>query len=119
MNKKVELRQFRASVKHEICEVITSIYKKQNNGILPNFENDEEIYVDSSDIKKTFKIGVEVTNCDDSNSLEKWEVSSYVRTLDDNLFFICDDNEIEWVEVSTDELFEMCVFLQKIDNDMK
>jgi hypothetical protein len=107
---------FREKVKKEICYIATEIYKKYNDGLLPNWEDDEEIIIDGSDANN-YKISVNVGNTyDNSFTIERQEIEEIRVTLDENLFFTTNDgaNEIEWNEVSTDELVDIYDYLQII-----
>ena len=118
MDIRKQLNHFRSSIKEQICHTITDIYKKQNNGILPNFSEWGEVCIDSTDIKKHIKINVEVNNTFDSETIfEQWVIQSYVVTLNFNLYFICEDKEIEWKELSTDDLVGICEQLNIVNNN--
>ena len=102
MGTKVNLTEFRASIKEQICKTLTDIYLHLNDGLLPNWEDDEEIYVEADEIGLYLKTEVEVSNTyDDSRYKEEWTISAYVVTLDENLFFQCDDNELDWILTQT------------------
>jgi hypothetical protein len=105
---------FREKVKREICDIATEIYKADNDGLLPNWEDDEEIIVDGSDANN-YKISVNVGNTyDNSFTIERQEIEEIRVTLDGNIFFTTNDgeNEIEWNEVNTDELVDICYYLK-------
>lgn len=105
MGTKVNLSDFRTSVKEEICKTLTDIYLHLNDGLFPNWEDEEEVYVEADEIGLHLSVEVEISNTyDDSCYKEDWSISVYVVTLDENLFFHCEDNELEWTEISTDEL---------------
>ena len=105
MVRKATLSDFRTALKEQICKTLTDIYLHLNDGLLPNWEDDEEIYVEADEIGLHLKIEVEVSNAyDDSRYKEEWVISAYVVTLDENLFFQCDDNELDWNDISTDDL---------------
>lgn len=106
---------FREKVKKQICDIATEIYKTDNDGLLPNWENDEEIVVDGSDADN-YKISVNVGNTyDNSFTIERQEIKEIRVTLDSNLYFTTGEceNEFCWNEVSTDELVDICNYLQK------
>lgn len=114
MSTKVNLTDFRTSVKEYICKTLTDIYLRLNYGQLPNWEDEEEVYVEADDIGLHLTTEVEVSNTyDDSRYKEDWEITAYVVTLDGNLFFYCDDNELDWNEIGTDDLVGI---LEKLDN---
>jgi hypothetical protein len=107
---------FREKVKKEICYIATEIYKADNDGLLPNWEDGDEIIIDGSDANN-YKISVNVGNTyDNSFTIERQEIEEIRVTLDENIFFTTNDgaNEIEWNEVSTDELVDIYYYLQII-----
>ena len=113
---KKKLDNFRCEVKEVICQILTDIYKKHNNGLLPNWENDEEIVVEDSELGRTMRIGVIMGSYnEDYHSIEKWAINEYRVTLDYNLVFWCGENndEFDWTSLTTDELVMICDYLQK------
>lgn len=107
---------FREKVKKEICYIATEIYKADNDGLLPNWEDGDEIIIDGSDANN-YKISVNVGNTyDNSFTIERQEIEEIRVTRDGNIFFTTNDgeNEIEWNEVSTDELVDIYYYLQII-----
>lgn len=105
MGTKLNLSDFRTSVKEEIVKTLTEIYLHLNDGLLPNWGDYEEIYVEADEIGLHLKTEVEVSNTyDNSRYKEDWEITAYVVTLDENLFFLCNDNELEWNDIGTDDL---------------
>lgn len=115
MNIKTKLHQFRASIKADITKVIRDIYLKQNNGLHPNFDDDEEYILTSSDIKRVINVLVDVQHPSSClTSTEQQQIYKYVVTLDNNLFFVCGvyEDERNWEELTTDELVTICDYLQ-------
>ena len=113
---KKKLDNFRCEVKEKICQILTDIYKKHNNGLLPNWENDEEIVVEDSELGRTMRIGVIMGSYNtDYHCIEKWAINEYRVTLDYNLVFWCGENndEFDWTRLTTDELVMICDYLQK------
>lgn len=101
-----QLNDIRGMIKECICNALTDIYRHFNNGNLPNYEEEEEVLVEGSKIKTHLTINVNVHNTYTEDVLiEKWCIDDYIVTLDNNLMFVCNDNEIEWTEISTDDLF--------------
>lgn len=112
---KSELRKLIFSTKEEIVKIITAKYLADNEGLFPNWEEEEEIVVDDTDIP-TFRISIEVDNTyDESTCIERQAINEYRVTNDGNLFFVCGDcdNEINYTEVSTDELIAIYDLLVK------
>lgn len=101
----LHLQNTRALCKDSIVRLVTLIYIK-HNGQFPNWENDEEISVENSELGSTGYVSVEVTNTDNSTSIEKWSIEEYRVNVSGELFFWCNDTleEINWNDVSTDEL---------------
>ena len=107
---------FRASVKEQICKTLTEIFLKLNDDLLPNWEDEEDIYVECDEIsKRRISISVEVGNTYDSTTcVEKWVITAFVVTLDSNLYLqFEDDQECDWTDVSTDDLVAILDYLQK------
>lgn len=101
-----QLNDIRGMIKESICNALTDIYRHFNNGNLPNYEEEEEVLVKGSKIKTHITINVNVHNTYTEDVLiEKWCIDDYIVTLDYNLMFVCNDDEIEWTEISTDDLF--------------
>lgn len=118
MNKyeKLSLLGFRTHIKEQICKTLTNIFVDLNDGLLPNWEDEEEVYVEADEIGLHLSVEVEVSNTyDDSRYKEEWGISAYVVTLDENLFFHCEDNELEWTEISTDELVGILTKLESVN----
>lgn len=109
MNVKKELDDFRCKVKEEICRLLKEVYL--------DFENGEGYVLEKYDVADDdLFINVVIWNTYDEYSYnELQEVKKYIVTLDNNLFFICGDceNEIEWSEISTDELVAIYEFILK------
>ena len=107
---------FREKVKKQICDIATEIYKSDNDDLLPNWEDDEEIVICGSDVCN-YKISVIVGNIDyNTFTTERQEIEEIRVTLDSNLYFITGEcaNEINWKDVSTDELVDIYNHLQKL-----
>lgn len=113
---KSELHKLISSTKEEIVKIITAKYLADNEGLFPNWEEEEEIVVDDTDIP-TFRISIEVDNTyDESTCIERQAINEYRVTNDGNLFFVCGEdceNEINYTEVSTDELIAIYELLVK------
>jgi hypothetical protein len=102
---RTRLNQLLNDTKNEIVRLLVEIYKHNNNGLLPNWEDDEEIEISNNDIDNlTFYIDVDY---EDVNCVLKEEVSitKIIITLDENLFFITMlDNEFNWTELDVEDL---------------
>ena len=121
MNAIVELVEFRDLVKKNICKVLVDMYMIENNNQLPNWEEDEEIVINDSKLR-TQTILLEVFT-QSGDVYEKQVINEYRVTLDDNLFFRCGDDEIEneinWCDVSTDDLVSILDMLSLMLVKMK
>lgn len=111
-----QLSEFRETIKEQICGCVVDLYKSQNEGNLPNWEQGEEIVVDDSKLTP-FYINIDVfePHSNDNFIVEKQVINKYVVTLDYNLYFHCGDynNEIHWDEISTDELVGIYINIKK------
>lgn len=116
MNVKRELHKFRTQVKEEICRLLKEKYLEIYD-IEPNWEEEDEyiLHTCEMNIDKMFLL-IEVGNTYDENTyFERQEIQECRVTLDDNLFFICGEdvyNEIDWEEISTDELVDIYFHLK-------
>lgn len=112
-----ELNKVLNQTKEHITNYLTDIYKHYNNGLLPNWEEEEEIVLTNEEIGNiTIEIETDRFKNDDNVIIvekEKQVIEKFIVTLDYNLFFICDDNEYSWEEVSTDELIGIFEFIRK------
>ena len=75
------------------------------NGQEPNFEEDEEYVLDIEGL--TIKVEVDDSYLDvEETTMENRTITEVRVSLDGNVFLVAyeDDTEIEWKEISTDEL---------------
>ena len=110
-----QLNALLSATKNEIVHLLTEKYLADNDGLYPQWDQDEEIVVDDTDFP-TFRISVDVDNTyDESTCIERQAINEYRVTNDGNLFFVCGDcdNEINYTEVSTDELIAIYELLVK------
>lgn len=83
------------------------------NGQEPNFEKDEEYVVDIEGL--TIKVEVDNSYLDVEDTIMENRTITEVRvSLDGNVFLVGygDDTEIEWKEISTDELVGLANVLE-------
>ena len=83
------------------------------NGQEPNFEEDEEYVLDVEDL--TIKVEVDDSYLDVEDTIMENRTITEVRvSLDGNIFLVAyeDDTEIEWKEISTDELVGLANVLE-------
>ena len=118
MTPKEELKNFRFNIKERIANTLVDLYKSNNNDLLPNWENEEEVVVTEDEVG-TLKIDVCVMDSHDYyREVEEQVIVKYIVTLDYNLFFVCgenEENEIEWQEISTDDLVGILNHLKLIN----
>lgn len=106
---KERLNQFRQEVKNNICKLLVQLYVNKYHE-MPNWEEEEEIVLNTND-----------TGCAkiylyfDNYGIEEDSVLEYKVTLDNNLFFVSGNNcdEIEWSELSTDDLVNIYEVINK------
>ena len=74
------------------------------NGQEPNFEEDEEYVVDIEGL--TIKVAVDKSYKVEDTIMENRTITEVRVSLDGNVFLVAyeDDTEIEWKDISTDEL---------------
>lgn len=112
-----ELNKVLCQTKEHITNYLVDIYKHYNNGLLPNWEEEKEIIVTNDEIGDiTIEIETDRFKNDDNVIIvekEKQVIEKFIVTLDYNVFFICDDNEYSWEEVSADELIGIFEFIRK------
>ena len=83
------------------------------NGQEPNFEEDEEYVLDVEGL--TIKVEVDDSYLDVEETITENRTITEVRvSLDGNIFLVAyeDDTEIEWKEISTDELVGLANVLE-------
>lgn len=97
---KTQLKNLLNQAKENICGYLTDIYKHNNNGLLPNWEEDEEIILTNEEIGD-IEINVYV---------EKKVIKQLIVTLDCNLYIICFDKydlQFEWSDISAEDLISI------------
>ena len=83
------------------------------NGQEPNFEEDEEYVVDIEGL--TIKVEVDNSYLDvEDTTMENRTITEVRVSLDGNVFLVAyeDDTEIEWKDISTDELVGLANVLE-------
>ena len=83
------------------------------NGQEPNFEEDEEYVVDIEGL--TIKVEVDNSYLDvEDTIMENRTITEIHVSLDGNVFLVAyeDDTEIEWKDISTDELAGLANILE-------
>lgn len=83
------------------------------NGQEPNFEEDEEYVLDVEGL--TIKVEVDNSYLDvEETTMENRTITEVHLSLDGNVFLVAyeDDTEIEWKDISTDELVGLANVLE-------
>ena len=83
------------------------------NGQEPNFEEDEEYVLDIEGL--TIKVEVDDSYLDvEETTMENRTITEVRVSLDGNIFLVAyeDDTEIEWKDISTDELVGLANVLE-------
>lgn len=113
-----ELRNLKFNTKETICNILTDIYENDNDGLLPNWEEEEEIVVSTKDTIGTFTIDVNIPNTyEEYDYLEKRAIKKLIVTLDYNLYLLDEnENDIDWQEITCEELVWICNKLQEYIN---
>lgn len=105
MNYQQLIKDLKSNIKEEICRLLINLYKETNNGLLPNWSEEEEIIIDSSNFKK-FSLKIEIFDTHSNTIIiDKQEIIEYVVTLDSNLYFNTECNNYEWNEIPMEELY--------------
>ena len=104
---KEKLNAFKAEVKENIVKLLTNIYLI-HNGHFPQWDKDEELVVEDSEIGSTSYISVEM-NYASSTTTELWTIEEYHINASGELFFWCNDTleEVIWSDASAEELVEI------------
>ena len=108
-----EVNEFRQMVKNNICDISIELHKSDNNGLLPKWDDGDEIVIDGS-YADNYKISIILfDSCNNIFTTEHQEIKEIRVTLDSDLYFITKDcdGETHWSEVSTDELAYICHYL--------
>lgn len=104
-----KLNQFRQEVKNNICNLLVQLYINKYHE-MPNWEEEEEIVLESKDA------GCPLIHiyCD-NYGIEEDSIIEYRVTLDNNLFFVCNENQEEfvWNEFLTDDLVNIYEVINK------
>lgn len=108
------LQSTRVTCKENIVRLLTLIYIK-HNGDFPKWFDDEEIVIEDSELGSTSSISVKMYL---SNEVKKWSIEEYHINVSGDLSFWCNDTleEVEWSEVSTDELVMIYTKIQNYWN---
>ena len=103
--------EMKREFKEQICKILVHRYKELHDGLLPNWEEGEEVRVYEEDIVNYLYIKVSNTY-DDNYEIVKTPIESYIVTLDSNLYFVIDDDECCWDEVAIDDLAKLLDYLE-------
>lgn len=107
--------EMKQEFKERICKILVQRYKELHDGLLPNWEEDEEVRVyeegiDSTDVNYLhIKVG---NTYDEYCEVVKTPIDSYIVTLDSNLYFVVEDDEYCWDEIAIDDLAKLLDYLE-------
>lgn len=107
--------EMKREFKEQICEILVHRYKELHDGLLPNWEEGEEVRVYEEDIDSTDVnyLHIEVSNTyDECCEVVKTPIDSYIVTLDSNLYFVVEDDEYCWDEIAIDDLAKLLDYLE-------
>ena len=109
-----KINEVRSMIKDEICHTLIDIYKKNHSGLLPKWEDDEEIVVTNDEVG-TFNLTIKENNTyDEEIDYTTYQIVSFIATLDSYLYFATeDDDEFDCDDIDTDTLFDILCFLNK------
>ena len=114
------VNELQSQIKEQICNILVNRYKELHDGLLPNWETDEDIVLTENEISedKVFYLNVDSYNTyDDFKEVERVAINRYFVTLDYNLYFEDEnENEFEWTEVNIYDLADLLDGLNKIFN---
>lgn len=115
MKAKDQVFEMKREFKEQICKILVHRYKELHDGLLPNWEEGEDVRVYEEDIDSTdvnyIYIGVGNTY-DDNYEIVKTPIDSYIVTLDSNLYFAVDSDEWCWDEIAIDDLARLLDYLE-------
>ena len=106
--------EMKKTFKEQICKILVERYKELHDGMLPNWENDEDIRVYEEDIDKTDVNYLHIKQYDTYDEyceVVTKPIDSYIVTLDSNLYFVIEDDEYCWDEIAIDDLAKMLDYL--------
>lgn len=107
--------EMKREFKEQICKILVHRYKELHNGLLPNWEEGEDVRVYEEDINSTDVnyLHIEVSNTyDDNCEVVKTPIDSYIVTLDSDLYFVVEDDEYCWDEIAIDDLAKLLDYLE-------
>ena len=110
--------ELKAQFKEKICNILVDRYKELHNGELPNWENDEDVYLAEDDIdeKDVNYLHIDLySTYDEYCEVVEMPINAYIVTLDYNLYFIVgeEENEYDWSEIGIDDLAKLLDYLNE------
>lgn len=116
-----EIDRILYKTKEDICNILVSIYQYNNNGLLPNWEEELEVVVPTDETIGTFVIYVDEHNTYDENSLiMPHKITDLIVTLDYCLYLHDENgNDYEWNEINIDELITLHTKIHKFISKFK
>ena len=107
--------EMKREFKEQICKILVHRYKELHDGLLPNWENDEDIRVYEEDIDSTDVNYLHIKQYDTYDEyceVVTKPIDSYIVTLDSNLYFVVEDDEWCWDEIAIDDLAKLLDYLE-------
>ena len=107
--------EMKREFKEQICKILVHRYKELHDGLLPNWEKGEEVRVYEEDIDSTDVNYLHIKQYDTYDEyceVVKTPIDSYIVTLDNNLYFVVEDDEWCWDEIAIDDLAKLLDYLE-------
>lgn len=109
--------EMKREFKEQICKILVHRYKELHDGLLPNWEEGEDVRVYEEDIdsKDVNYLHINLYNTyDEYCEVVTKPINSYIVTLDSNLFFTVGDGDDEycWDEIAIDDLAKLLDYLE-------
>lgn len=107
--------EMKREFKEQICKILVHRYKELHDGLLPNWEEGEEVRVYAEDIdnEEVNHLHIKQYNTyDEYCEVVKTPINSYIVTLDSNLYFTLGDDECCWDEIAIDDLAKLLDYLE-------
>ena len=115
----MNIKDYRKSIKDEICQLVVDIYLKQNNNIHPNFEDDEEYYIEPNELGLDINVSVDVNDTYVEGTYSDYiNISMIIVPLDNNLILSTNNDDYFWDEFDTDTLSNILEMLKEYKNTM-
>ena len=107
--------EMKREFKEQICKILVHRYKELHGGLLPNWEEGEDVRVYEEDIDSTDVNYLHIKQYDTYDEyceVVTKPIDSYIVTLDSNLYFVVEDDEYCWDEIAIDDLAKLLDYLE-------